>query len=101
MGADLAELLSAFTEDTQRQLQQLDDLLEAGDADGLRKAAHSLKGAAASVGAPALSAQFLRLEQCAGQGQWSRAAVELSAARGLFAESMERLQRWQPRANHQ
>lgn len=98
MGADLDGLFEAFENNTQAQLQTLQAALHDGDAEAVRRVAHSLKGAAASVGASAVSSQFLCLEQCAKRGELRRAEAELTVARTLFAQAMMQLQRWQDRS---
>jgi len=68
------KIIDGFLEDFPRQLLTLQKRLEEGDAGGVRLQAHSLKGAAATVSAPALRAAALEMEQAGIQGQLPRAA---------------------------
>ncbi|MGA2590266.1 MAG: response regulator [Bryobacteraceae bacterium] len=72
---DLAgKIIGGFLEDFPRQLLTLQKRLEEGDAGGVRLQAHTLKGAAATVSAPALRAAALEMEQAGIHGQLPRAA---------------------------
>jgi len=46
----LAELVQLFTDTSAEDLAKIQDALSAGDAEGIADAAHSIKGAAASLG---------------------------------------------------
>ncbi|RZT11417.1 Signal transduction histidine kinase [Duganella sp. CF402] len=59
----LERVVHAFLHDTPAQLQALQRAIAAGDAEQVRKAAHSLKSSAANVGAEALAARSKELEQ--------------------------------------
>ncbi len=72
-----AKLLAGFLEDAPRQLSALKSRLEAGDAEGARLLAHTLKGAAATVSAAALQALCRDLQEAASSGELSRAMVLL------------------------
>jgi signal transduction histidine kinase/CheY-like chemotaxis protein/HPt (histidine-containing phosphotransfer) domain-containing protein len=64
-GGDPAEarlLLEDFLASTRQDLAELDDALAAGDAAGLARQAHKVKGAARLVGAPALADAAAALE---------------------------------------
>lgn len=50
----LAELLSLLSESSNSDLQKIEDGLAAGDAQAVADAAHSIKGAAASLGVEGL-----------------------------------------------
>ena len=47
---DLAELVAMFVDEIAGRVGRMRDCLDAGDTDGLRRAAHQLKGAAGSYG---------------------------------------------------
>ena len=47
----LAELIEIFLEDCPRRLQELEQAVKEGNANGVRQAAHSLKGMVAGFGA--------------------------------------------------
>jgi HPt (histidine-containing phosphotransfer) domain-containing protein len=62
-GADfVVELVDAFVDEAPRMLAALRDSLAAGDVDGFRRAAHSLKSNSLTFGATALGAQARALE---------------------------------------
>ncbi len=61
-------VIEEFLEDLPRQIEELRNCLEAGDAPGARHRAHSIKGASASVGAEALSRVAFRMEQAGKDG---------------------------------
>ena len=64
----LRELVEVFLEDVPTRMAEIREALERRDAEGLRSAAHSLKGAAANLSACAVSAAAERLEM-AGRNQ--------------------------------
>ena len=66
--AFLGEMLDTFFEDSPRQLEAARAGLAAGDADVVRRAAHSLKSNCANFGALALSGQCRELETLAKSG---------------------------------
>ena len=52
--ADFRRILDTFAEDVRRLTVEFADAARTGDAEGMRRAAHSLAGAAGAVGAVAL-----------------------------------------------
>src|SRR5262249_53000924 len=63
LGPDtLGELLDAFLADTASRLAQLNKTVATGDRTAIRQATHTLKNAAASVGAARLAAAARRIE---------------------------------------
>jgi two-component system sensor histidine kinase/response regulator len=89
----LAELLEAFYDDSPRQLAAMGAALAAGNAEDLRRAAHSLKSNSANFGALALSRSCKELEEMgkAGMldgaaGQIAQVAVEYDGARAALEE---------------
>lgn len=67
------KLITGFLSDIPNQLIILKDRLEAGDARAVRRQAHTLKGAAATVAAEALRAVCGEAEDAATAGEFSRA----------------------------
>jgi histidine phosphotransfer protein HptB len=61
-GEFLREIIGIFLEDTPLRIAELDQSLAAGDASKFTRAAHSIKGSAANLGATALGAAALSLE---------------------------------------
>lgn len=59
----LGDLYAAFSADVPNKLEKLDNALAQGDLSEARKLAHSLKGAAAAIGAIQVRALAERLER--------------------------------------
>lgn len=79
--AFVRELIDAFFEDAPTQLAALRSTLEQGDAEGARRAAHTLKSNAATFGASSLADVCRELEAVAARGE-----LDGAAARGEQAE---------------
>jgi HPt (histidine-containing phosphotransfer) domain-containing protein len=75
----LDRIVEAFLSDMPRQIQKLKDLLSAGDAPGLERQAHSIKGAAANLGGGRLEKVARQMEQAANAG-------DLRTVQALMAE---------------
>ncbi|MEL6161271.1 MAG: Hpt domain-containing protein [Cyanobacteria bacterium J06627_32] len=73
------ELLGLFLQDTETMLQELDQALTVRCVTTVEAVAHALRGASANVGAIALSASALQLEQIARRGS-------LQGARSLLQQ---------------
>ena len=80
-------VLKAFLQDGPAQLEQLRARFDAGDAPGARLQAHTLKGAAATVGAQALLAIAAAMEKAAVEG-------DLDLCRGLLLNASEEFARF-------
>lgn len=65
----LAELIGDFYDDTAQQLETARQALADGDAESLRRAAHSLKSTSASFGAQRMSRLCRQLEEMGKTGQ--------------------------------
>jgi HPt (histidine-containing phosphotransfer) domain-containing protein len=61
----LERLINAYLEEAPKYARAVRASLPAGDWDGLKMAAHTLKSSSANLGAERLSAVCLKLEQCA------------------------------------
>jgi CheY-like chemotaxis protein/HPt (histidine-containing phosphotransfer) domain-containing protein len=75
----LVELIDSFLEDAPQLLAELDQFIEAGDAVGVRRVAHSLKSNGADFGATTFSEMCKKLEMIGKSGT-------LNGAAGLAAE---------------
>jgi HPt (histidine-containing phosphotransfer) domain-containing protein len=62
------EILAVFLEELPRLIEGLQDYLDAGDRSGVQRQAHTIRGAAATVGGQALRALAFELEQAAQDG---------------------------------
>jgi len=74
------ELLAVFALDAPGRLERIERLLEAADTAGAANEAHSLSGAAATVGNEGLAAEAERLEAELRAGEASRRRLEAIAA---------------------
>lgn len=79
MGNDFVQLVRAFITDSHQRLAAIAAAVDDADADALRRAAHSFKGSAGNMGAPALQALCHELEQRGVSG-------ELAGCGDLFRE---------------
>ncbi len=94
-----AELVDELLADAPRQIESLRAAAIAGDAEGARRAAHTLKGNGRTFGAAELAALGLELESAAAAGEldavvgrldavvesWARTRGALVALRGASA----------------
>lgn len=83
----LPELAHLFQDEAARHLATMGDALSTGDAASLAKAAHALKGSAATVGARQVAAGCARLERLARAG-------DMSGTDGLVATLVPQLRRF-------
>ncbi|MEP6823654.1 MAG: Hpt domain-containing protein, partial [Ramlibacter sp.] len=91
MTREVIELLQA---DAPARLAALDGAVAAGDADGLGKAAHALKGASSNVGATALQQACASLEADASGGMPLDAAQRVAELRDLWEKTSAALVGW-------
>jgi HPt (histidine-containing phosphotransfer) domain-containing protein len=79
MGGDFAQLVRAFITDSHQRLAAIAAAVDSGDAEALRRSAHSFKGSAGNMGAPMLLQLCQALEQ-------SGACGELAGCADLYRE---------------
>ncbi len=84
-GGLLAELVTLFKEESSGIMEQLAAAVTSGDAEGLRKTAHRLKGASANVGGMQIRASAAALEAMG-------AARNLKGAAGIVGQIDQQLQ---------
>lgn len=77
----LRELAALYVEDEGRLLAAMAEAIERGDADALRRAAHTLKGAVSNFCAPRAHAAAQALETAGRDGQLAAAPALLDALR--------------------
>ncbi len=65
-----ARLVCTFVQNSQRLLGELQAAMDAGDADGVRRAAHSIKSTSANVGGTPLAQVARTLEHAAQKSAW-------------------------------
>jgi HPt (histidine-containing phosphotransfer) domain-containing protein len=85
----LREIVGLFLEDCPRMIEDLEHAADAADAGALRRAAHTLKGSVAVLGARALAAVAREIEELARAG-------DLEAAEGAVARAREEERRLRP-----
>jgi two-component system, sensor histidine kinase and response regulator len=71
------KLARAFLFDAPDQIRRLERFLQAEDAEGLARQAHTLKGASANVGAGAMREAAIRIEGFAKAGDWAAIRSEM------------------------
>ena len=88
----LVELLDTFFDDAPRQLATMQAAMAAGNAEDLRRAAHSMKSNSASFGALVLSRQCKELEDLAKAGSLERAPGRVTAIESAYHEAKSELE---------
>ena len=83
----LREITGIFMEDTPRRLAELDRSLEQGDAQTFTRAAHSIKGSSANVGASSVRAVAEKLEHHARTQGLAGAGPLLSELKNEYARA--------------
>jgi histidine phosphotransfer protein HptB len=82
----LRELIGLFKEESGELMGQLESAVTSGDCDSVRKAAHRLKGASASVGGVKIAATARMLETMGATKTLTDAAGTLTQLQGLIGE---------------
>ena len=91
MEDDFGELLAEFLRESERQYLQAETAWDAGDYDILRRAAHSLKGSCANIGAQVLQETCATLEQSAKERELGEVPELLQHARSQLTEVCDAL----------
>jgi len=90
---ELAEtIIEGFLADVPRQIEALRGYLEAGDAAGAERQAHTIKGASANVGGERLRAVALELEQAGKAGDLESIKTRMDELAASFAELKDSIQ---------
>ena len=89
----IRELVAQFMGDAPAQIARLSDAVADGDTEGLALLAHTMKGAAATIGASRLSRQAQALEQAVRSGGTGPAGVRLPLIEEQFGLLREELLR--------
>jgi len=87
----VAEIVELFLDDTPRQIAALEDALARGDGEVVRERAHTLKGAAANMGAAELRETAGRMEEAARNGRLAEATELADRIHRDFARLREAL----------
>ena len=92
---DLAqEIISLFLEDIPGQLETLRDFLEAGNAKGVERQAHTIKGASASIGGESLRAVAFEIENVARTGNLIEAGGHMAELETEFNALKLEMRNW-------
>lgn len=83
----IRQILQVFQDTSGATLCQIDQAVAAGDADGLRRGAHTLKSSSANVGAETLSGLFRQLEAVGSEGTLEAAGPLLGEMRQAYAQA--------------
>ena len=94
MPDDMAVLFSHFNADAELRLAAMDDAITRGDAEALRRAAHTLKGGALGVGAQRYAADCRAMEALAECGSLAAAHRQLALLTQQLGEVMTALAQW-------
>jgi HPt (histidine-containing phosphotransfer) domain-containing protein len=90
-----AQLVGLFERNARGHVAELQRAAAAGDLDSIRRSAHSLKGASASIGAAGLSSLLAKLElDLQGTQASSPAVAQLEPLTQAVAASLRALHRW-------
>lgn len=88
MEDDFSLLIDTFIQDSTERLQKLQTIITSGNADLIRRAAHSFKGSSSNVGATNLSSLCAALERKALEGN----LVDLDESLRSIEEEFARVQ---------
>ncbi|HEV2310435.1 MAG TPA: Hpt domain-containing protein [Acidimicrobiia bacterium] len=92
-GTLLPLLADEYGRDATHQVEAMRAALAAGDAPALRHSAHSLKGASANLGAPAMAERCLDLERAARDGHLDGVASQIDDIEAELGRVREALRR--------
>ena len=88
----IKRIMQVFLDTSGDMLRQIDQAVAAGDADQLRRGAHTLKSSAANVGAQTLSGLFQQLEAMGRAGNTAAAHSLLQEMRPAYARVVRDIQ---------
>jgi CheY-like chemotaxis protein len=85
------EVLHAYLNNSVRLQKQLEEAIGAGDAETLRRSAHTLKSSSTNVGAETLSALYKELEACGCAGRMDEARQLMPRVSQEYAQAIHEL----------
>ncbi|MBI5768833.1 MAG: Hpt domain-containing protein [Verrucomicrobia bacterium] len=91
----LREIIGIFLEDTPQRVAELEQSLRAGDVPKFTRAAHSIKGSSANLGAMALRGVAEKLEHESRKSGLGAVAPLVDALKGEFARARTELEKYQ------
>jgi CheY-like chemotaxis protein len=95
----LAELAVIFLQDSPRQLAEVGEAIARGDASGLQRAAHSIKGCVSNFGAPAAVRAAWKLESLGASGKMTGAEEAHRTLQEAIGQLQAALARLVPKAS--
>jgi HPt (histidine-containing phosphotransfer) domain-containing protein len=81
----MVEIAAIYLGKVPERLSAMESGIEAGDAESVSEAAHSLKGSSGNVGATAMGVLAARIDELAKDGRLSAAAPLVRELHGVFA----------------
>jgi len=84
-GGFLIALIDKFLEEAPKRLAGLSEAVDRGDKEALVKAAHSLKGSCATLGAQEMSRMCAGMEECGKAGRMTETGLRLASIQEEFA----------------
>jgi HPt (histidine-containing phosphotransfer) domain-containing protein len=87
------EIVECFLEDTPRQIEALRGYLDASDAPGAERQAHTLKGSSSNVGGEALCALAFEMEKAGNAGDLGSVATRMDDLDREFVRLKEAMTR--------
>ncbi|MBC8078445.1 MAG: Hpt domain-containing protein, partial [Chloroflexales bacterium] len=90
-GTIVVEFIDLFISDTPALMSGLREALDSGDAELAQRSAHTLKSNAAIMGAQALTASCMHLEELARVGALNAVAAALPACEAIYTRSVAAL----------
>ena len=92
MGEEFQTLVQTFVADSATRLENLAQSIDSGDAENLRRTAHSFKGSASNIGAPRLAEYCRQLENSGRDGNLGRAPGLLTRVRDEYQQVRQELE---------
>jgi HPt (histidine-containing phosphotransfer) domain-containing protein len=89
----LRELVRLFLEDTPKLIARVDRAIAAGDAGGLKEAAHALKGSVGNFDSGRVFASIRHLEMLGRENQLAEAGTAFAAAKAEIARLIHSLKK--------
>ena len=84
--------LETYINDSKVRIEELRSTLAAGDGDGVRRAAHSLKGSSGNLGATQMATLCLNVENCGKENQLAGLENDLAAIETEYQQVVEIMQ---------
>jgi two-component system sensor histidine kinase/response regulator len=92
-GGALPRLVEIFETQTPERLRELREHIKAGEADDVKRLAHTMRGGAASLGAVAMADACLKLEEVAKSGDLEGATALVDALEAAYGAARDALGR--------